>query len=358
MNRDRVADFFREKTPKRGLALVLFIALLLIFRKLLLLLAFFVTFERALAYSAGWLCRRFRLSRVVSVVIVVAVTVLAAGLVTWLSAGRVKTLVVETREQLPKRVAAIQETPLYLELQGYLPDSEKLVQSAERYANEVAKSAAAVGHFFVLALVGLVLAIVYFLDEDKIQAWRAKLTPMMLFGTLVRWVEHTAEAVTLTIQLQLIVAALNAVLTLPVLLFIGVPHVPMLMLLIFVASLVPVVGNIVSGAVLSLLAFQAKGWLGVAIFIGLTFVLHKVEAYYLNPRLTARHVQMPGFALILSLIAWEHLLGFVGLFVSFPFLFVAGKIISEFKTEDRGGEPVDGPATTAEPAEAQRSSPA
>ncbi len=38
--------------------------------------------------------------------------------------------------------------------------------------------------------------------------------------------------------------------------------------------------------------------------------------------------------LILSLLAWEHLLGFVGLFASFPFLYVAGKVLQEFAEED------------------------
>ena len=83
-----------------------------------------------------------------------------------------------------------------------------------------------------------------------------------------------------------------------------------------------------------MLAFQVKGWLGVGIFVVLTFVLHKIEAYYLNPRLTARHVDLPGFVLILSLLAWEHLLGFAGLFVSFPVLYLIGKIRSEFREED------------------------
>jgi predicted PurR-regulated permease PerM len=142
-----------------------------------------------------------------------------------------------------------------------------------------------------------------------------------------------AEAVSLTVQLQFIVAACNAVLTLPVLWLIGVPHVPMLMLLIFVSGLIPVVGNLISGAVLSVVAYQTRGFVGVGLFIGLTFVLHKVESYFLNPRLAARHVPLPGFVLILSLIAWEHLLGFVGLFVSFPFLYVTGKLITEFQSE-------------------------
>jgi hypothetical protein len=120
----------------------------------------------------------------------------------------------------------------------------------------------------------------------------------------------------------------------PVLLLLGVPNVGALMLLIFVSALVPVIGNIVSGVTLSLLAYQQKGWVGVGIFVGLTFVLHKIESYYLNPRLTSRHVKMPGFLLIVSLIACEHLFGFTGLFLSFPILFVAGRVRADFLEED------------------------
>jgi hypothetical protein len=151
---------------------------------------------------------------------------------------------------------------------------------------------------------------------------------------LGRWLKHVSDATIVTVQLQLIVAVFNTATTLPVLLALGVPHVGALMLLIFVSALVPVIGNVVSGVVLSLLAYQVKGWLGVGIFVGLTFVLHKIESYYLSPRLTSRHVKIPGFLLIVSLLACEHLFGFKGLFLSFPILFVAGRIRSEFLEED------------------------
>jgi predicted PurR-regulated permease PerM len=62
-------------------------------------------------------------------------------------------------------------------------------------------------------------------------------------------------------------------------------------------------------------------------------------------------VALPGFVLILSLIAWEHLLGFAGLFVSFPFLYLAGKIRSEFRAEDLP-QSVPPPADAAPPAPA------
>jgi predicted PurR-regulated permease PerM len=308
------------------------------------LLVFFVSFERGLFFSAGFLSRRFKWKRLQSLALVLTVGAVVVGVLGWVSAGRLAKLVVETRETLPERMATLRQHPWYVELQSHLPDSEDLAQSAEHYAADVAKSAAAIGRMFLSALIGLILAIVYFLDEERIRAFRDGLSSKTLFGTLVRWFEHLAESVSLTVQLQLVVAACNAVLTLPVLLLIGVPHVPALMVLIFVSGLIPVVGNLISGAVLVVLAYQVKGWLGVSLFVGLTFVLHKIESYYLNPRLTARHVALPGFVLILSLLAWEHLLGFAGLFVSFPFLYLVGKIRSEFLAED---EP---PAEDAPPA--------
>lgn len=344
MAADRIAEFFAEKTARRALALVLFVGLIVTFRHLAVLLVFFVSFERGLFFSAGFLSRRFKWKRLQSLALVLTVGAVVVGLLGWVSAGRLAKLVVETRETLPERMATLRQHPWYVELQSHLPDSEDLAQSAEHYAADVAKSAAAIGRMFLSALIGLILAIVYFLDEERIRAFRDGLSSKTLFGTLVRWFEHLAESVSLTVQLQLVVAACNAVLTLPVLLLIGVPHVPALMVLIFVSGLIPVVGNLISGAVLVVLAYQVKGWLGVSLFVGLTFVLHKIESYYLNPRLTARHVALPGFVLILSLLAWEHLLGFAGLFVSFPFLYLVGKIRSEFLAED---EP---PAEDAPPA--------
>src|SRR5471032_3231847 len=88
------------------------------------------------------------------------------------------------------------------------------------------------------------------------------------------------------------------------------------------------------GAVLSILAYQAKGWIGVGLFVALTFILHKLESYYLNPRLAARHVHLPGFVIIVSLVLWEHALGLAGLFASFPFLYVTLKIRDELRRED------------------------
>jgi predicted PurR-regulated permease PerM len=221
-----------------------------------------------------------------------------------------------------------------VKLQEQVGGTEKIVEGIKHYAGDALSAASAIGHFFVYVLIGFILALVYTLEHEELEEFWGRIDTRSLGGTLGRWLGHLADSTIVTVQLQFVVAAFNTVTTLPVLLILGVPHVGPLMLLIFVSALVPVIGNIVSGGVLCLLAYQANGWLGVGIFVALTFVLHKVESYYLSPRLTARHVKIPGFLLIVSLLACEHVFGFKGLFLSFPILFVAGRIRGEFLEED------------------------
>ncbi len=331
---DRIGSFFEEKTPRRALALICFVGMLVMFRSLLMLVVFFVTFERGLGLSSELIARRFKWKKKRVLLGLLAVLAVILGALGAWGASNVRPWLVQARSTWPTRLEELRTHPRVLQLQEYLPDSEKIVESASHYAADAMKVLSAVGHIALYALIGLILAIVFLLGEDELLTWRNALNPKTLMGTLVRWCEYAAEAVSVTVQLQLIVALCNTLFTLPILLLLGIPDIPALMVLIFVSGLVPVIGNVVSGAVLSVLAYVAKGPIGVGIFLVLTFVLHKVEAYYLNPRLTARHVKLPGFLLIVSLIAWEHLLGFKGLFLSFPFLFVVLKIRDELRQED------------------------
>ena len=57
---DRIGAFFEEKTPRRALALAIFVGLLVMFRSLLMLVVFFVTFERGLGLSSEVIARRFK----------------------------------------------------------------------------------------------------------------------------------------------------------------------------------------------------------------------------------------------------------------------------------------------------------
>lgn len=342
---DRVAEIFAQKTFRRAFALVAFASILYVFRHLAILLVFFVTFERALSFLSAQLSERSKkLTKKQALLVVLLVFALVLGGLGYLGVGKTLKTYAAMQESFPEKLAALRENPLVDKIEDQLGGTEKIVESAKHYAGSALGMAAAIGHFLVQLVMGFVLAVVYVLEQEELNAfWSRTVDPRSLKGTLARWFGHVADATVVTVQLQLIVAGCNTLMTLPVLLIIGVPNVGALMILIFVSALVPVIGNVVSGTILCLLAYQQKQWLGVGVFLGLTFVLHKIESYYLSPRLTSRHVKIPGFLLIVSLIACEHLFGFKGFFLSFPILFVAGRIRGEMLEEDYGSasSPID-----------------
>jgi predicted PurR-regulated permease PerM len=286
---------------------------------------------------------------------VVALLVLGLiGGVLGLGVGRAIHAGAAARDSLPAKIATIKEMPIYHTVREHLEDAaDKIVDSAQHYAGGALHLLDAFGRTVLYALIGFILALVFLLEREELVRFYEAIPPRSLAGTLLRWFTYVAEAMVVTVQFQLVVAACNAGLTFPVLLVVGIPHAPSLALMIFISGMVPVVGNFVAGAILTLLAFQAKGWFGVALFSALTFVLHKLESYYLNPRLAARHVHLPGFALIVSLILWEELLGFVGLFLSFPFLYVAQRIRDDLRAEPAGLTVAESAALPAAPSEKQ-----
>ena len=331
---DRIARMFREKTISRGFAVLMFLLVLYLFRNLWPVLVSFVLFEKGM----GWLARKgSEKLGVPRTYLVVAMTLLMLGvlaLVAYSSFEPVTELVNGAIDSLPKWQKEIRMNSLFKRLQRTFKDSDMIAEHLEGYATTALGMVSTVGRFFIQATIGFLLALVYLFEEESLAKFSARIAPKSLFGRLIRWTTHLADAIVVTVQLQLVVAVFNTVTTLPVLLVLGVPNVPALMVLVFVAALIPVLGNFVAGVVLCFFAFQAKGWVGVGIFLAVTALLGKVESYYLSPRLTARHVKMPSFVLVASLVAFEQLFGFAGFFLSFPFLFVAGRVRAEFQEEE------------------------
>jgi predicted PurR-regulated permease PerM len=238
------------------------------------------------------------------------------------------------QERVQERIDAFKESDLYQMLEAQHIDPEKYSEQVKRFSESLVKGAKTTGRILLHLVLGLILAVLYLVERKEVDETLAKIPQESFVGYFVAYFQFASEAIVLTIKVQVIVALVNAIITLPVMIALGLPNIPALMLMVFAFGLVPVVGNFLSGGVLVILAYLQKGWLGVGIFLASTFFLHKIESYYLNPRLTAKHVKLPSFVLIASLIVWEHLLGIVGVFVSFPFLYVVMKIRDLFREQD------------------------
>lgn len=348
---------------QRVLALLLFLALLVVFRHLALILVTFVVLSRALGFLGQQLARLLGLRGAAGerrgVLLVLLLSVLSLSIVAWIFVKQggsyyQQFLSLHTGQSLPEILKdfhedLIERLPSWLPIDGLKERVPHMVQPAVDYLR-------ATGRVLMYLLIGLILAVIYLLDRQPVDALFAEFPRDSLLGTLRRYFGYLFEAIIITITLQVLVALVNTLLTLPVLLALRLPRIPALTALIFFSSLVPVVGNLVSGAVLIVTSYLHKGLWAVAFFVVTTFVLHKIEAYYLNPRLAARHVNLPSLILVISLILHEHVFGLVGLFLSFPVLYIGLNILHELRCALPPDEasPQDAPARSNAPAATPR----
>jgi predicted PurR-regulated permease PerM len=328
--------YLTDRNVRRVITLALFLGALWFFRHLMMLLVFFVVFERTIGLFAGLLARATGVKFKWCVLIVV---VLALGLVTggvWAGIATIRAKVPEIEAGADTIVETIRRSDLYHKYGHSLSHirGQELLQHARNHAGDAIRVGAGFAKETLYVFIGLVFAIVFLIEREELEAFREKQPIESVARSMMRYFGHVADAIAITLKLQVIVAVVNALITLPVLIALGLPGIPALVAMLIVTGLVPVVGGPVAGAVLMTLAYVTKGPVGLGVFIASTFVLHKIESYYLNPRLTAKHVKLPSFVIIASLVLFEHAFGLVGLFLSFPSLYVAAKIREEWVDPD------------------------
>ncbi len=338
---------------RRLLLVALFLGLLWVFRHLAPVLICFVIFQRGLGYASEQLSARTKIHRKG---VVAALLALGGGLLAWcvfLAFRRLIPFIQQVRKEGRGWVDGIANGALIKKAQETLDvDAESVTHGARDYALQAIGYVTASAYVVLFLFVGFILALLYLFEREEVDRWVRGVEEKSVQGTLMRWLGYVADAVAITVRLQVVVAAVNAVLTLPLLIALGLPKVALLFTMVLVCGLLPVVGNFMSGVVLCIVAYDTKGLLGVGIFLGVTFLLGKIESYYLSPRLTAQHVKLPGIVLVVSLLLFETLFGFYGLFLSFPALYVASRIASEWKIADARQLAVGGATVIASAASA------
>ncbi len=324
---------------RRLLGVTVFLGLLFAFRRLAPVFICFVILERALGWAAGQIERRTKIHRKGAIALLLGSMLALEAAAAALAIRRALPLVATIRTDGREYLEGLFEHPSIVQLRAMAGlEGEALSSALKEHAGEAVKYATGTANLILYLVIGFVLAVIYLFEREEVDRWYAGLAPASVAGTIARWFGYVGDAIAVTVRMQAVVAAVNAVVTLPVLLLLGLPHVPLLFLLILITGLLPVVGNIISGTVLCYVAYTSKGAWAVGVFLAVTFILHKIESYWLNPRLSAEHVKLPGLVLVVSLLLFEQALGFVGLFLSFPALFVATKIANEWRAAAQAGE--------------------
>jgi predicted PurR-regulated permease PerM len=178
------------------------------------------------------------------------------------------------------------------------------------------------GRIVLELLTGLVLMlfITFFLlkDGDRIWAWlikglpsegrkRARNAGPAAWSALVNYMRGTTA-----------VAAIHAVVIGLTLFIMGVPLLVPLVIVVFLAAYVPLVGILVAGALAILVTLGTKGWLAAVILLAVFVGENQIESHLLQPLVVGRIVRLHPLAIILVLAVGGIVAGIAGAIVAVP----------------------------------------
>ncbi|MDZ5474470.1 AI-2E family transporter [Bacillus sp. 31A1R] len=205
--------------------------------------------------------------------------------------------------------------------------------------NKVLTSIAGISSFVLQVLIALVLSFFFILDKERILLFLKKFEFSkvdFLYKYYKEFGQNFLNTFGKVVQVQIIIAAANAVLSFIGLWIIGFPQLLGLTIMIFFLGLIPVAGVIISLVPLSIIAFQIGGVVKVLHVLVMVMVVHAVENYFLNPKLYSLKMKLPIFFTFAILIISEHIMGVWGLLLGIPlFMFALDmlKVPTEGKDE-------------------------
>lgn len=191
------------------------------------------------------------------------------------------------------------------------------------FESQLAKGALARTPFVLEIVAGIVLSfvLVFFFLQDG-PSWTDRLPLHEGHPTRRRldavWISLTGYARGLVVN-----AAVNAIVLGIALAILGVPLAAPIAAVTFVASFVPLVGAIVSGGVAALVALVAVGPGTALVVIGVTILIHHLEAYVVGPRVIKHGTGIHPVVLILALVIGISIAGVPGGFLAGPTAAVA-----------------------------------
>jgi predicted PurR-regulated permease PerM len=102
-------------------------------------------------------------------------------------------------------------------------------------------------------------------------------------------------------------------------------------------NVIPVLGPIITVIVAGLIAAMDSfsKVLGVIVFF---VIYHNVENAFLNPKIMASRVAIPGVTIIVALVLGEEFAGIVGMLIAVPTAVLISVLVKEYVTSDRGSE--------------------
>ncbi|AGK97994.1 AI-2E family transporter [Clostridium pasteurianum] len=188
------------------------------------------------------------------------------------------------------------------------------------------RTAANVGKWGGYSFIALMLSLFFILQKEEVINFLKKFENSKISGVYkycAYFGNNFLNSFGKVITAQVIIAMVNTIISVILLTIMGFPKLLALGFMIFLLSLIPVAGVIISLVPLCLIAFKIGGVIKVVYVLIMVAIIHLVESYILNPKLMSEKTKLPIFFTFVILIVSEHFMGIWGLLLGIPlFMFI------------------------------------
>lgn len=170
----------------------------------------------------------------------------------------------------------------------------------------------------VYLIIGVVIAVSLFLNSKLGLEGDPTVSHNSIYaltmGELSIRVRTFYQSFTRVMGAQIIISAINTVMTGSFLFAAGLPYAPLLTILTFLCGLLPIVGNLISNTVITSVAFVKSPQLAL-VALGFLIVVHKLE-YFLNSKIIGDRIRNPMWMTLIGLLVGEKLMGIPGMILA------------------------------------------
>ncbi len=199
-----------------------------------------------------------------------------------------------------------------------------IAQWLREHAGEVRTLGTDTLRIFAHVLVGLIVGAIIALHEAV-----PSTTPTPFVRALMKRVDFLAVTFRRIMLAQLPISAINTILTGVYLLVllpsfgIRLPFLKTLIVITFVAGLVPVVGNLFSNTIIFMVSLSVSFAVAVASLVFL-IVIHKLE-YFLNARIVGARINAKAWEILIAMLVFEAVFGLRGV-IAAPIFYAYAKL--------------------------------
>lgn len=170
----------------------------------------------------------------------------------------------------------------------------------------------------VLLIIGIVVGVSMFVNskldlDEGTHRIRNNLYSLTAQEVVSRF-ELFYRSFTTVMGAQILISAINTVLTGIFVVSVGLPHAAVVIGVTFLCGLLPVIGNLISNTIITAIGFTVSPQMA-AIALGFLIVIHKLE-YFLNSKIIGDRIRNPIWLTLLGLVLGEKLMGIPGMILA------------------------------------------